>query len=236
MKTLVKWLVPALLLSGCVSREYVHDYVQEQLKPLNTRIGSVEGRVNRLDERASAAEIAQRSSTSGLEAVNRRLDETRLTLQRHGERLDKNEADIAQVSRAAREALERAIQAGKLAEGKMAYEVVFSEDKVKFDLGRAQLNPQAKEALAEFIARLKLKDKQVYVEVQGHTDNSGNAEHNLKVGQQRAEAVRRYLNQQGGLPLHRVSAVSYGETLPAHSNASREGRMQNRRVVLVVLY
>ena len=226
MKNLAKLLVLALLLSGCATKEYVHEYVQGQLKPVNTRVDALEGR-------AKGTEAALASSSTGLEATSKRLDDAIVTL---NNRLAKNEADIAQVSKTAQDALERAAAAGKLAAGKMAYEVVLSEDKVKFGTNKAVLSKQAMEALDEFAAKVKAENRGVYIEVQGHTDSIGSAAHNHKVGQQRADAVRSYLHTKGGIPLHRLSAMSYGESMSVASNMNRAGRAQNRRVVLVVLY
>ena len=226
MKNLAKLLVLTLLLSGCATKEYVHEYVQGQLKPVNTRVDALEGR-------AKGTEAALASSSTGLEATSKRLDDAIVTL---NNRLAKNEADIAQVSKTAQDALERAAAAGKLAAGKMAYEVVLSEDKVKFGTNKAVLSKQAMEALDEFAAKVKAENRGVYIEVQGHTDSIGSAAHNHKVGQQRADAVRSYLHSKGGIPLHRLSAMSYGESMSVASNMNRAGRAQNRRVVLVVLY
>ena len=229
MKNLAKLLVLTLLLSGCATKEYVHEYVQGQLKPVNTRVDALEGR-------AKGTEAALASSSTGLEATSKRLDDAIVTLKVHSDRLAKNEADIAQVSKTAQDALERAAAAGKLAAGKMAYEVVLSEDKVKFGTNKTALSKQAMEALDEFAARVKAENRGVYIEVQGHTDSIGSAAVNLKMGQKRADAVRHYLHVKGGIPLHRLSAMSYGESMSVASNMNRAGRIQNRRVVLVVLY
>jgi len=229
MKNLAKLLALALLLSGCATQKYVREYVQGQLKPVNTRVDVLESRANSTD-------AAIRSSTANVEATSKRLDEAVIALKVHADRLGKNEADIAQVSKTAQEALERAAAAGKLAEGKLAYEAVLSEDKVKFGHDKVLLSKAAMAALDEFAARIEGESRSVFIEVQGHTDSTGSAAVNLKVGQQRADAVRRYLHAKGGFPLHRLSAMSYGESLSVASNMNREGRAQNRRVVLVVLY
>jgi outer membrane protein OmpA-like peptidoglycan-associated protein len=124
--------------------------------------------------------------------------------------------------------------AGKLAEGKFLYETVLSDDAVKFGFDRAELSDQAKSALDGFSDKLRGDNKNVYIEIQGHTDNVGGEQYNLALGEKRAEAVRRYLSTKG-VPLHRMSVISYGETEPVSDNSQRDGRSQNRRVVLVVL-
>ncbi len=229
MNNIPKLLVMALMLSGCATKEYVHEYVQSQLRPVDTRVGSLESRANTSD-------AAITSGAVGLDATSKRLDDAVITLRVHGDRLVKNEADIAQISKTAQEALERAAAAGKLAEGKMAYEVVLSEDKVKFAANKTLLSIEAMRALAEFAGKLKAENRNVFIEVQGHTDSTGGEAINVKVGQQRADAVRRYLHTKGGIPLHRLSAISYGESMPVAGNMNRDGRAKNRRVVLVVLY
>ncbi len=144
------------------------------------------------------------------------------------------EQRLTQVDGTAREALERATAAGKLAEGKFMYQLVLTDDSVKFPLNASQLSPEAEQRLAEFAQRLKSENKNVYVEVQGHTDSTGDPSYNERLGSQRAEAVRRYLNQQG-VALNRVATISYGEDQPVAPNDTREGRAQNRRVVVIVL-
>jgi outer membrane protein OmpA-like peptidoglycan-associated protein len=149
--------------------------------------------------------------------------------------LREHEEKIATTSKTAQEALDRAIAAGKLAEGKLLFETVLTDDKVKFGFDKTELSDEAKAALDAFSAQLKQENKNVYVEIQGHTDAIGSEGYNMRLGEQRAEAVRRYLNQNGGLPLHRMAVISYGESAPVTTENSRAARAQNRRVVLVVL-
>ena len=142
---------------------------------------------------------------------------------------------IEQISQSAREALQRAQEAGVLAKGKILFQQSFSEDRVRFKLNSFELTKDAKAALDEFAAKIKGLDKGVYLEIQGHTDDTGGADYNDQLGQQRAEAVRRYLAREHKLPLGRISTISYGETQPVESNKTAKGRAQNRRVVIVVL-
>src|SRR4029078_4749158 len=98
------------------------------------------------------------------------------------------------VSQTAQEALQRAIDAGKLAEGKLLYETVLTDDKVRFGFNRAELSPEAKATLEAFAPGLKAQNKADYAEIEGHTDNAGSDVYNEELGRERAEAVRRYLN------------------------------------------
>lgn len=168
-------------------------------------------------------------------ALETQIEDAQNRLQNHDKALTEQGMEIERASGTALDALERAKAAGKLAEGKLLYEVVLNSDKVTFDFEKSELTDGSKEALDTFAQQLKSDNKNVFVEIQGHTDASGPDEFNLSLGEQRAETVRRYLNMEHGIPLHRMSVISYGETAPLTDNDSRESRAQNRRVALVVL-
>jgi len=149
-------------------------------------------------------------------------------------RVSDHDAKIANLDQTSRDALERATAAGKLAEGKFLYSEVLSDDSMKFAPEKANLSPEATARLDAFVDKLKTENRNVYVEVQGHTDATGPKAVNYKLGEERAEAVRRYLNEHG-VALNRISTISYGPDQPVASNAKRDGRKANRRVVLIVL-
>lgn len=141
---------------------------------------------------------------------------------------------VTQVEGTAGQALERANAAHKLAEGKFLYQVVLSDDSVKFPTDASALSPEAEQRLAELAQRLKSENRNVYLEIQGYTDATGDEKHNEQLGEQRAEAVRRFMSMQG-IALNRMATISYGEAQPVAPNNTREGRAQNRRVAIVVL-
>jgi outer membrane protein OmpA-like peptidoglycan-associated protein len=169
-----------------------------------------------------------------VDGVQAQVEDAQTKLRDHDGRINQNSTATAQASKTAQEALDRAVAAGKLAEGKLLYETVLSDDKVKFGFDRAELSDDAKAALDGLVGSLKTDNRNVYLEIQGHTDNVGGEEYNLSLGEKRAEAVRRYIASQG-VPLHRINVISYGEAEPVSDNKTREGRSANRRVVVVVL-
>ena len=150
------------------------------------------------------------------------------------ERVTTVDTRVTGVEGTAGQALERANAAHKLAEGKFLYEVVLSDDSMKFPTDEDALSPEAEARLAELVQRLKAENRNVYLEIQGHTDATGAPDYNEKLGESRAEVVRRYLNGHG-VALNRLSTISYGEASPVAPNESPDGRAQNRRVVLVVM-
>ena len=194
-------------LSGCATKTYVQEQVGQAAKVSDAKIGEVQKQVE-----------ATQMDVAGLKKSD----------------ADQNQK-IAQLSDTAKDALARAQEAGKLAKGKFLYEVTLTDESVKFGFNRSELSAEAKAALDAFAKTLVAENKNVYVEVQGHTDSIGSPEYNLSLGQARAEAVMRYLNMQHGFPLHRMNAISYGSAKPIVDNKSSAGRAKNRRVALVVL-
>ena len=86
----------------------------------------------------------------------------------------------------------------------------------------------------DFVQKLKTDNRNVYLEVQGHTDATGTPDINMKLGEARAEAVRLFMNQ-NGVALNRMSTISYGAISPVSNDTAGDGRAQNRRVVPIVL-
>jgi outer membrane protein OmpA-like peptidoglycan-associated protein len=84
------------------------------------------------------------------------------------------------------------------------------------------------------IDQLKANPQNVFIEIEGHTDNVGDTAINERLGMDRAEAVKRYLYEQHQVPLHKMNVISYGEDKPVAPN-TRDGRAQYRRVVVKVL-
>jgi outer membrane protein OmpA-like peptidoglycan-associated protein len=109
----------------------------------------------------------------------------------------------------------------------------FTLDNVHFDTGKPTLRPASFKELDEIAAYMKLKPEEKF-EIGGHTDNVGKAEDNLRLSQQRAESVKRYLVKKGVQP-QRITAKGYGATQPLADNASEEGRQQNRRTEVTIL-
>jgi outer membrane protein OmpA-like peptidoglycan-associated protein len=148
--------------------------------------------------------------------------------------VDRHEAHLTQLDQSTKDALDRATAAGKLAEGKFLYEMVLSDDSVKFPVDSSKLSSEAEQRLSDFADKLKNDNRNVYVEIQGHTDARGSDKINERLGEERAEAVRLFMNKHG-VPLNRMSTISYGKADPVADNKTKTGRAQNRRVVMIVM-
>lgn len=185
-----------------------------------------------VDKRIAAA---QAKTDEKIESVESQVEDLQDKQKQTEGRVDEHGKQIEQVGQSAADALKRAQEAGVLAKGKIVFQQSFSEDRVRFKINSYDLTKEGTAALDEFAAKVKALDKGIYMEIQGHTDDTGSTEYNDMLGQQRAEAVRRYLSRQHKLPLGRMSTISYGDAEPVASNKTSKGRAQNRRVVVVVL-
>ena len=103
---------------------------------------------------------------------------------------------------------------------------------ILFDPGKFTLKQETKVILAR-IAGILSWAPGIAVQVEGHTDNTGDAAKNQQLSEQRAAAVGNFLVEQG-MPASNISSIGYGETRPIAANNTREGRDQNRRVELVL--
>ena len=102
-----------------------------------------------------------------------------------------------------------------------------------FDMGRAVIKPASFTELDELVAMMKA-DTKVEIQLEGHTDNQGSAEANLKLSQDRVDAVKKYLSSKG-IAKDRIKTKAFGGTQPLSTEKTEEARALNRRVEMRVL-
>jgi peptidoglycan-associated lipoprotein len=213
MKKLVLAIpVLALALGGstaCATKKYVTGQVGE----VNDKVEGLSRSVEETQERTRANEGRITEVDSRAQAAGRRADE----------------------AAAAADAVNARADAIEAASRRLVYEVILSEDKGGFRFGQAVMPDTAQEELDRLVQQLKAEPNGAYIEIEGHTDSTGPKDYNYRLGLQRAEAVKRYLYEQHQVPLHRISVISYGPDKPIAPNNTRDGRAQNRRVVIKVL-
>ena len=201
---------------ACATKKFVRTEVGQVNEKVSTlggsleqtqeRVRQAEGRISEVDSKAGAA---QQSASQAQQAAN-------------------SASDAAAAVNTRAEAIETANR-------RLIYEVVLSEDQGKFKFGQTELPDEAKAAIDQMVNNLKEQKSAVWIEIEGHTDNVGDKKYNERLGLSRAEAVKRYLYEQHQVPLHKMNVISYGEDKPAAENKTRDGRAQNRRVVIKVL-
>ncbi|MFY8035748.1 MAG: OmpA family protein, partial [Cyclobacteriaceae bacterium] len=106
-------------------------------------------------------------------------------------------------------------------------------DHLIFEMGRAVINSKSYQSLDEVVAMMKDNTK-VVIQLEGHTDNIGNAEKNMKLSQDRVDAVKKYLVSKG-IDKNRIKTKAFGGTQPLSNERTEEAKALNRRVEMRVL-
>jgi outer membrane protein OmpA-like peptidoglycan-associated protein len=205
---------------ACATKKFVRTSVGEvndkvgtmgkSLEETQERVRTAEGRITEVDSKAAAAnDAASKANAAAAEAASKA-------------------AEVGTTAEARAAGIEAETR-------KLIFETVLSEDRGQFKLGKFDLPEDATAAIDAMVGQLKTDKKAVWVEIEGHTDNVGDKRFNEQLGLQRAEAVKRYLYEKHQVPLHKMNVISYGEDKPVAPNNTRDGRSQNRRVVIKVL-
>ena len=139
----------------------------------------------------------------------------------------KAEARQAEAMNKLNELQSKLIQVSKDARG-----IILSMSDILFDVNKASLKADLKPSLAKVAGILSVY-QQFNVSIEGHTDNTGSEDHNMKLSQQRADNVKSFLVEQG-IDAGRLTAKGLGMTRPIADNKTKEGRQKNRRVDLVI--
>ena len=208
MRTLILPLLAASIAGlGCAKKSYVQREVAEVNEKVVGISAEMEKTQQRVQQNEARIEAVDKSTVSG----------------------------ISEAKGSAAAAMTRAQEAEKAAKGKLVYTLTLSSDKVRFPVNKAEISDEAKALIDEAVAPLVKANRGVYLEIEGHTDSTGEAAYNFKLGEERAMAVRDYIAKTQLVALNRLSVISYGEEKPAVDNDTREDRLQNRRVVIRVL-
>jgi len=178
------------------------------------------GEVAALDQKVEGVESAVEESQKRIKEHDEKLATLGSLISQQESELSKFDSKIEEVK--------------KYARGKLILQETIRNEETKFKIDSYELSVEAKEKLDEFVKMLIAQDKGVYLEIQGHTDTTGPESWNLLLGKKRAEAVMEYLHKKYNIPLHRMEVISYGSSEPAAENTTREGRVQNRRVEILV--
>lgn len=214
----VAMVLGAALLGGCIATTgYVEDTAAQLQAQVGAQISEVRGELD--DSYAIVQQQAER-----IDAVEQTAQNAFLT------------ANSAQMT--AEMAQRTADQMGNTIENanrRLVYEMVIDENVAGFAISQSALPDEVRAYLDQFVADLRALPIASFVEIEGHTDSSGSAVNNARLGMQRADSARRYLHEAHQLPLHKMGIISYGEDQPVAPNNTTAGRAQNRRVVLRVL-
>jgi outer membrane protein OmpA-like peptidoglycan-associated protein len=204
---IVPLLAASVALAGCAKKSFV----QREVGEVNKKVDAVSAEVEKTQQRVQQNEVR-------IDAVDKSA-----------------QSGISEAKGSAQAAMTKAQEAEKAAKGKLIYTVTLSNDKVRFPVNKAEVSDEAKALIDEAVAPLVQANRGVFFEIEGHTDNTGDAAYNFKLGEERAMAVRDYIAKKHGIALSRLNVISYGEEKPVAENKTRDERAQNRRVVIRIL-
>ena len=209
--------------TACATKKFVRTSVGEvnekvdsqgrTIEETQERVRRNEGRISEVDQRAAAAAQSAQQANDAASSAN----------------------NAATAANSAATAVNGRVDVMDKANRRLVFETVLSEDQGNFKFGKSVLPDEAKQQIDQMVAQLKQDPKNVYIEIEGHTDSIGDKTMNEKLGLARAEAVKRYLYEQYQIPLHKMNVISYGKEKPVAPNKTKAGRAQNRRVVIKVL-
>jgi peptidoglycan-associated lipoprotein len=216
--------------TACATKGYVKtqvnqvsgkvDTLSQSLEQTQERTRQNEQKITEVDGKAGAAQGAADSAASAAGTADSKAVTAGNTANSANEAAKAAAAKVDEVDKNAK---------------KLVYTVVLSEDQGGFKLNKSVLPDAAKSRIDDMVKQLIADPKGAYFEIEGHTDNTGDKMINEKLGMERAETVKRYLYETYQIPLHRINVISYGEDKPVADNKTKDGRAQNRRVVIRVL-
>jgi len=211
-KNRITFLVGAVFLiglitnTGCATKKYVM------------------GGMANLDQKLGGMETAVEENQKRIKEHDERLTTLGSLITQHQSELNQQKSDLdSKIS-----------EVRRFAQGKLILQEIIRNDEAKFEFESYELGDEAKVALDRLVERLIAQNKGLYLEIQGHADSSGPEDWNVYLGKKRAEAVMEYLHNNYHIPLHRMEVISYGSDKPIADNSTREGRSQNRRVMILV--
>jgi outer membrane protein OmpA-like peptidoglycan-associated protein len=196
-------------------------------KFVRTEVEAVGTRVETLSQSIETTQEETRQNAKNITAVDAKADQVGIWA--------KDAQTAATTANSAAAAAAARAEAVDASTKRLVYEVIISEDQGQFKFGSAELPEPVQQRIDEMITELKANPRGNFVEIEGHTDSSGDKMVNQRIGEARAEAVKRYLYEKHQVPLHKMNVISWGEDKPVSPNNTRDGRSQNRRVVIRVL-
>jgi len=202
-----------------------------------TQMEAVEARMDELGERVTKADLRldELATTTGQASEAAALAQQGLAGSADsavalGERLAQTEKRVDVLSAQVQEALAASRQDYIRQHGKVAAIVLLTEDKTLYPINSPELGAGDRAKLDDLASRVKGTEEEYHLDIQGHTDNIGTDDMNYALGRARAEVVKRYLHERAGVPLSRMSTISYGATQPVTGASGG-----NRRIVINLL-
>jgi outer membrane protein OmpA-like peptidoglycan-associated protein len=213
--------------TACATKNYVNTRVDDVNTEVNAKVATLTESIEETQERT-------RANTQRIGEVDQKADAANARADAANTRAGEAGSAAARAASAAAD-VDSKVEAIEASSRRLVYEVVLSDENSKFAFGKSALADAAKSEVDKVVDQLTADPKNVYLEIEGHTDSTGPEVLNERLGLERAEAVKRYLYEHHSIPLHKMNVISFGESKPVAPNTTRDGRAMNRRVVIKVL-
>jgi outer membrane protein OmpA-like peptidoglycan-associated protein len=233
----IVFLISAILVttSGCATKKFVRTSVKETSDTLTARIETnegemkeirdnadrkittVDGRVTELDSKTTAGMTSLKGELKGdIQGVDQRATQ-----------------GISQANSAAERASNAVGALDKRFQNRNHFDVA-GEETIQFKFDSARLDKEYMETLDKIAVTL-LENADAILVLEGRTDSTGNRDYNVRLGERRIEAVRRYLAVEKGVPVYKIHEISFGSEKPIAENKTRDGREKNRAVTMTLM-
>ncbi len=197
--------------------------LSEKTNGTNKRLDGLAAQTRQALDQAAVVQAA-------LPALNEKVAETGPRFKGYDTRLAALDKRLEEVARMAQDAYDATGLGQRKIYGKVVESITLTEDKTLFPINSPGLGEQDKAKLDALVIRLKALGTAYHLQIQGHTEGFGSDDYNYELGKARAEAVKNYLKETGGIPLLRMSVMSYGSIeSPGYANKG------NRRIVVQVM-
>jgi peptidoglycan-associated lipoprotein len=216
LRVVIVFVVIGMAGTACATKNFVR-----------RSVGDVNDKVETVGQSLEATQQQTKENAGRIEQVDQKTAQAGTAAQ--------GAQTSAVAARSAADAAATKVAAVETASKRLIFEVVVTADQGNFAPGKSDLPDDVRAKLDELATKLKAAPAGNYIEIEGHTDGTGTPAQNDRLGLARAENVKRYLYETYQIPLHKINVISYGESKPVAPNNTRDGRAQNRRVVIKVL-
>jgi peptidoglycan-associated lipoprotein len=237
-------LITALgsLSSGCIaSRKFVRNEVKTSSDQLSAEIDKTNNEVKETKDSVDQVNQKLAGVDQRVTGVDQKFDQRVAGVDSKVSDLDSRttqginglKSDVNTVSGKADQANNNVASLDKKFQNRNNYQVSVQKS-VLFKFDSADLKSADKSPLDE-AASVVAQNPDAIIVLEGHTDNTGNSSYNMRLGERRVDAVRRYLAIEKSVPVYKIEQISFGSEKPIAPNNSKDGREQNRAVSIMVL-
>jgi outer membrane protein OmpA-like peptidoglycan-associated protein len=230
------------LASGCMAtRKFTRNEVKTSSDQLNSRVDQTNSEVKETKDAVDQVNQKVAGVDQRVTGVDQKFDQKVAGVDSKVSDLDSRttqginglKSDVNGVSSKADQANSSVASLDKKFQNRNNFQVSVQKS-VLFKFDSADLKAADKSPLDEAASVLSQNPDAIIV-LEGHTDNTGNAAYNMRLGERRVDAVRRYLAIEKSIPVYKIEQISFGSEKPLAPNNSKDGREQNRSVSISVL-